>query len=64
MFKSLRLIDFNRNNFLEETIIINIAFPGAFSYFDLGEMYFDEYEKILEYAKQFIKKKGISYFHG
>lgn len=57
MFKSLELIDFNNKIFLGEVLAINSRTPGAFSYNDLGNMSFDDYEYVIKLLKD-MEKNG------
>lgn len=48
---ALRFIDFRRKDLINETIFINQVLPGAFSYTDLKNMAFSDYEEILNRVK-------------
>jgi hypothetical protein len=47
-----RLIDFNREVLIEESISISRVLGPVFSYSDLKEMEFDEYEFVIANAKE------------
>lgn len=52
MVKSIPLIDFNMDCLLYESIFINRVIPGCFSYSDLSCMEFEQYEKVLQRARE------------
>ena len=43
--------------FIEECIALNKVLPGAFSFGDLQNLYFDDYEKVLQKTKEMMKRK-------
>jgi len=53
----LRLLDFNQEAFLNESIFIFQVFPGAFAFGDLENLDFDDYEYVLAKAKK-VNKDG------
>lgn len=52
MIGSMALIDFTKQDLLREAIFICRVIPGCFSYNDLSEMEFDDYESIYESARK------------
>ena len=51
LVNSLRLIDFNMETLIAESIFICSSIPGCFSFDNLKEMRYDIYEKILQAVK-------------
>lgn len=57
MALALKLIDFNKEVFLNEVVFINRVIPGAFTYQDLYNLEFDQYELLLDSVIKIAKEK-------
>jgi len=58
MCPALGLIDFRKRDLLIESLSIGIIVPSAFSYADLKDMDFDEYEELRLQVEQIGRKRA------
>lgn len=56
LVSSLKFIDYTKKEFLSDCIAIGFLTKGGFSYKDLCELTFDEFELVLNESINFVKE--------